>query len=301
QLNALSSDLFNDVNDALEKYDSDPEIRAIVITGSEKAFAAGADIQEMADKTFAEVYKTNFLWHWGKINEIKKPIIAAVNAMSCDIIYAGEKAIFGQPEIKLGVIPGAGGTQRLTRAIGKSKAMEIILTGKNFTAQEAEQWGLVSKIFPVDKLLDESIKLGQEIAGFSQPVTQAAKESINKSFELSLKEGNHFERRLFQTLFALKDKFEVLTINNDINYEYSGPYEACSKDSIKGLVCIFEKINNSITETILSTKLGLEQNIGSGQINNDDNGKKYQFNNVLNQQPDYSSWIDRILYLCDIN
>ncbi|CAJ0917909.1 11183_t:CDS:2 [Entrophospora sp. SA101] len=208
QLNALSSDLFNDVNDALEKYDSDPEIRAIVITGSEKAFAAGADIQEMADKTFAEVYKTNFLWHWGKINEIKKPIIAAVNAMSCDIIYAGEKAIFGQPEIKLGVIPGAGGTQRLTRAIGKSKAMEIILTGKNFTAQEAEQWGLVSKIFPVDKLLDESIKLGQEIAGFSQPVTQAAKESINKSFELSLKEGNHFERRLFQTLFALKDKFE---------------------------------------------------------------------------------------------
>jgi len=218
QLNALSSDLFHDVNDALEKYDSDSKIRAIVITGSEKAFAAGADIQEMADKKFAEVYKTNFLWHWGKINEIKKPIIAAVNgyalgggcelAMSCDIIYAGEKAIFGQPEIKLGVMPGAGGTQRLTRAIGKSKAMEIILTGKNFTAQEAEQWGLVSKIFPVDKLLDESIKLGQEIAGFSQPVTQAAKESVNKSFELTLREGNHFERRLFQTLFALEDKFE---------------------------------------------------------------------------------------------
>ncbi|CAG8451945.1 11806_t:CDS:2 [Diversispora eburnea] len=187
-LNALSTDLFHELNDVLEKFDNDPNVGAIVITGSEKAFAAGADIKEMVDKNFAQVYKTNFLGNWGKINEIRKPIIAAVNgfalgggcelAMSCDIIYAGETAKFGQPEIKLGVIPG--GTQRLTRAIGKSKAMEIILTGKNFTAQEAEKWGLVSKVFPVDKVLEEAIKLGQKIASFSQPSIQAAKESHDK-------------------------------------------------------------------------------------------------------------------------
>ncbi|CAG8529586.1 6757_t:CDS:2 [Paraglomus occultum] len=218
ELNALSSELFHEVNDALETYDSDSEIGAIVITGSEKAFAAGADIKEMRDKTFAEVYKTNFLGHWGRINDIKKPTIAAVNgyalgggcelAMSCDIIYAGDGAIFGQPEIKLGVIPGAGGTQRLTRAVGKSKAMEYALSGRPFTAQEAEKWGLVSKIFPKDQLLGEAIKLAEEIAGFSQPAIQACKEAVNSAYELSLKEGMHFERRLFQALFALNDKKE---------------------------------------------------------------------------------------------
>ncbi|RIA86152.1 ClpP/crotonase-like domain-containing protein [Glomus cerebriforme] len=224
-LNALSSDLIHEVNNALEKYDDDPNIGAIVITGNERAFAAGADIKEMMDKTFAEVYKTNFLGHWGKISDIKKPIIAAVNgfalgggcelAMSCDIIYAGDKAIFGQPEIKLGIIPGAGGTQRLVRAIGKSKAMEIVLTGRNFKAQEAEQWGLVSKVLPADKVLDEAIRLGQEIASLSQPSIQAAKESINKAFELSLKEGTHFERRLFYSLFGLNDKKEGMSAFTD--------------------------------------------------------------------------------------
>ncbi|CAG8481182.1 6631_t:CDS:2 [Funneliformis caledonium] len=220
-LNALSSDLFHEVNDALVKYDDDSNIGAIVITGSERAFAAGADIKEMSDQTFAQVYKSDFLGHWGKINDIKKPTIAAVNgfalgggcelAMCCDIIYAGEKALFGQPEIKLGVIPGAGGTQRLVRAIGKSKAMEIVLSGRNFSAQEAERWGLVSKILPSDKVLDEAIKLGQDIANLSQPAIQAAKESINAAFELSLKEGCHFERRLFQSLFSLNDQKEGMS------------------------------------------------------------------------------------------
>ncbi|CAG8576665.1 8355_t:CDS:2, partial [Scutellospora calospora] len=211
-LNSLSSDLFHEVNDALEKFDNDSSIGAIVITGNERVFAA--DIKEMLDKTFAKSYKTNFLGHWGKINDVKKPVIAAVNgfaqlgggcelAMSCDVIYAGEGAKFGQPEIKLGLIPGAGGTQRLTRAVGKSKAMEIVLSGRTFTAQEAEQWGLVSKVFPVNQVLEKAIELGQEFAGFSQPVIQAAKESVNAAYELSLKEGCHFERRLFQGIFSL--------------------------------------------------------------------------------------------------
>ncbi|CAG8481224.1 5250_t:CDS:2, partial [Cetraspora pellucida] len=188
-LNALSSNLFHEVNDALKKFDDDSSIGAIVITGNERVFSAGADIKEMADKTFSKSYVTNFLGHWGEINNIKKPVIAAVNgfalgggcelAMSCDIIYAGETAKFGQPEIKLGLIPGAGGTQRLTRVVGKSKAMEMVLSGRTFTAIEAEQWGLVSKVFPVGEVLEKSIELGQELAGFSQPVIQAAKESVN--------------------------------------------------------------------------------------------------------------------------
>ncbi|CAG8455894.1 18158_t:CDS:10 [Acaulospora morrowiae] len=226
-LNALSSDMFHEINEALEKFDNDPNIGAIVIAGNERAFAGkyimppGADITEMRGKTYAQVYKSNFLSNWGKINDVKKPTIAAVNgfalgggcelAMSCDIIYAGENAAFGQPEIKLGIIPGAGGTQRLTRAIGKSKAMEIVLTGKKFTAQDAEKWGLVSKVLPVDKVLEEAIKLGQEIASLSQPSVQAAKEAVNNAFELSLKEGNHFERRLFYSLFSLADKEEGIS------------------------------------------------------------------------------------------
>ncbi|CAG8451687.1 3031_t:CDS:2 [Cetraspora pellucida] len=217
-LNALSSDLFHEVNDALKKFDDDSSIGAIVITGNERVFSAGADIKEMADKTFSKSYVTNFLGHWGEINNIKKPVIAAVNgfalgggcelAMSCDIIYAGETAKFGQPEIKLGLIPGAGGTQRLTRVVGKSKAMEMVLSGRTFTALEAEQWGLVSKVFPVGEVLEKSIELGQELAGFSQPVIQAAKESVNAAYELSLREGCRFERRIFQALFSLNDSKE---------------------------------------------------------------------------------------------
>ncbi|CAG8615712.1 29978_t:CDS:2 [Gigaspora margarita] len=183
------------------------------------ALSTGADIKEMLNQTFANSYKTNFLFHWGEINNVKKPIIAAVNgfaqlgggcelAMSCDVIYAGETAKFGQPEIKLGLIPGAGGTQRLTRVIGKSKAMELVLSGRTFTAQEAEQWGLVSKVFPVGEVLEKAIELGQEFAGFSQPVVQAAKESVNAAYELSLREGCHFERRIFQALFSLNDSKE---------------------------------------------------------------------------------------------
>ncbi|CAG8764737.1 37053_t:CDS:2 [Racocetra persica] len=213
-LNALSSDLFHEVNDALKKFDNDSSIGAIVITGNEP----GADIKEMSDQTFSKSYVTNFLGHWGEINNVKKPVIAAVNgfalgggcelAMSCDVIYAGETAKFGQPEIKLGLIPGAGGTQRLTRVVGKSKAMEIVLSGRTFTAQEAEQWGLVSKVFPVGELLEKTIELGQEFAGFSQPVIQAAKESVNSAYELSLREGCRFERRIFQALFSLSDSKE---------------------------------------------------------------------------------------------
>ncbi|EPZ33336.1 enoyl-CoA hydratase mitochondrial precursor [Rozella allomycis CSF55] len=188
-LNALNDKVFHELNKALAESDTDTGVGAIVITGNEKAFAAGADIKEMQDKTFVSNYTGNFLSHWTNVTKIRKPIIAAVNgfalgggcelAMMCDIIYAGEHAKFGQPEIKLGTIPGAGGTQRLIRAIGKSKAMEMILTGKFITAQEAERCGLVSKVFPADKLLDESIKLANTIASFSKPVVQMAKESVN--------------------------------------------------------------------------------------------------------------------------
>lgn len=217
-LNALCSDLFHEVNDAMDKLDNDPSVGAIVLTGSEKSFAAGADIKEMAEQTFAENYKTNFLHHWTDITRVRKPIIAAVNgyafgggcelAMMCDIIYAGEKALFGQPEIKLGTIPGAGGSQRLTKAIGKSRAMEVVLTGKNITAQEAKEWGLVSKVFPVETLVDEAVKLGEEISKMSRPVAQMCKEAVNKSYELSLNEGLNYERRLFQASFSLEDQKE---------------------------------------------------------------------------------------------
>jgi len=218
-LNALSSALFHEVNDALFKFDSDDSVGAIVITGSEKAFAAGADIKEMKDNVAIECYKNNFLGHWTDITQAKKPIIAAVNgfalgggcelAMMCDIIYAGEKAVFGQPEIKLGTIPGAGGTQRLVKAVGKSKAMEICLTGSvNLNAEEAERLGLVSKVLPADQLVDEAVKTAEKIASMSQPMVQMIKESINQSFELSLSSGLRFERRLFQSTFGTHDQRE---------------------------------------------------------------------------------------------
>ncbi|KAJ1903188.1 putative enoyl-CoA hydratase, mitochondrial [Coemansia sp. S100] len=219
-LNALCSELFYEINDALSRFDNDSGIGAVVLTGSERAFAAGADIKEMKDTEFVNNYKGNFLGHWvEQISKMRKPIIAAVNgyalgggcelAMMCDIIYAGEKAVFGQPEINLGTIPGAGGTQRLTHAVGKSKAMEMILTGSvNLNAQEAMSYGLVSRVFPPEKLLEETIKTAAKIAAKGAVSVQMAKEAVNQAYELGLSSGLHFERRLFQATFATKDQKE---------------------------------------------------------------------------------------------
>ncbi|KAJ3412357.1 putative enoyl-CoA hydratase, mitochondrial [Chytridiales sp. JEL 0842] len=217
-LNALSSPLMKDLNDALREFDADESVGAIVLTGSEKAFAAGADIKEMSNLTFVDNYKKNFIGDWTGLTSIRKPIIAAVNgfalgggcevAMMCDIIYAGDKARFGQPEIKLGTIPGAGGTQRLTQAVGKAKAMDLVLTGGFIDAVEAEKAGLVAKIFPADKLVEEAVKSAATIASYSLPVVMMAKEAVNKSFEMSLAEGLNLERRLFHSTFALHDQKE---------------------------------------------------------------------------------------------
>ncbi|KAL6487047.1 hypothetical protein MHYP_G00036730 [Metynnis hypsauchen] len=220
-LNALCDDLILEVNKALDGFEQDSEVGAVVITGSEKAFAAGADIKEMQNRTFHECYGGNFLAHWNKVSAVKKPVIAAVNgfalgggcelAMMCDIIYAGEKAQFGQPEILLGTIPGAGGTQRLTRAVGKSLAMEMVLTGDRISAQEAKQSGLVSKVFPVDQVVSEAIRCGEKIASNSKLVSAMAKEAVNGAFELSLTEGNRLEKRLFHSTFATEDRKEGMT------------------------------------------------------------------------------------------
>ncbi|KAH6572677.1 hypothetical protein BASA50_000467 [Batrachochytrium salamandrivorans] len=217
-LNALNSKLMKELNEALVDFDADASVGAMVLTGSEKAFAAGADIKEMASLTFVGNYKTNFLADWTGIVSIRKPIIAAVNgfalgggcevAMMCDMIYAGETAKFGQPEIKLGTIPGAGGSQRLTQAVGKAKAMDLVLTGDMMNAQEAEKAGLVARIFPVADLVAESVKSAEKIASYSQPVVMMAKEAVNKSFEMSLAEGLNLERRLFHCTFGTKDQKE---------------------------------------------------------------------------------------------
>jgi len=220
-LNALCNGLMLEVSKALDTMENDNKIGAIVITGSEKAFAAGADIKEMQNNTFSQCVKGNFLEHWNRVSKTYKPVIAAVNgyalgggcelAMMCDIIYAGENAKFGQPEILIGTIPGAGGTQRLPRSVGKSKAMEMALTGAQVPAQEAEKMGLVSKVFPVDKLLEETIKLGEKIAGNSQLITKLCKESVNIAFETTLAEGLHFEKRMFHGTFATQDRKEGMT------------------------------------------------------------------------------------------
>lgn len=217
-LNALCDVLMKEVSNALDDFEKDSTVGAIVITGNNKAFAAGADIKEMQDKTFQDCFAGNFLNHWTKVTETKKPVIAAVNgyalgggcelAMMCDIIYAGEKAKFGQPEILLGTIPGAGGTQRLIRSIGKSKAMEMVLTGDPINAQEAEKAGLASKVFPPDQLVDQAVKLGDKLSKLSKLAIAIAKEAVNTANEVSLQEGLHFEKRLFHSTFATDDRRE---------------------------------------------------------------------------------------------
>jgi enoyl-CoA hydratase len=217
-LNALSAGLIEDLNAALAAFEADAGIGAIVLTGSEKAFAAGADIKEMQDKTFADVFLADFISRWENVSKARKPVIAAVAgfalgggcelAMMCDFILAADTAKFGQPEIKLGVIPGAGGTQRLTRAVGKSKAMEMCLTGRMMDAAEAERSGLVSRIVPAADLLDEALKTAASIASLSASAVYAAKESVNRAFETTLAEGVKFERRIFHSLFATEDQKE---------------------------------------------------------------------------------------------
>ncbi len=218
-LNALSSGLVEDLGKALDGFEDDDGIRAVVITGSEKAFAAGADIKEMASKSFVDCYVQEFITKgWERITTCRKPIIAAVAgyalgggcevAMMCDIIIAADNAKFGQPEITLGIIPGAGGTQRLTRAVGKAKAMDMILTGRQMDAAEAERVGLVSRVVAPDALLDESLKAAERIADMSLPSIMMAKESVNRAFESSLAEGILFERRMFHATFALEDQKE---------------------------------------------------------------------------------------------
>jgi len=219
QLNALNDQLMTELGRALQAFDADPAISCMVITGSEKAFAAGADIGGMANYSFADVYRGDFITrNWEAIRSVRKPVIAAVSgfalgggcelAMMCDFIIAADNARFGQPEIKLGIIPGAGGTQRLPRAVGKAKAMDLALTGRMMDATEAERSGLVSRVVPLDKLMDEALGAALMISEYSQIATIAAKESVNRAFEGSLSDGVMFERRLFHALFATADQKE---------------------------------------------------------------------------------------------
>lgn len=219
QLNALNDQLMTELGVALKAFDADDHIGCVVITGSEKAFAAGADIAAMSQLSFTDVYKGDFITrNWETLRSIRKPVIAAVSgfalgggcelAMMCDFIIAAENAKFGQPEIKLGIIPGAGGTQRLPRSVGKSKAMDLILTGRMMDAQEAERAGLVSRVVPVDKLQDEALAAALTICNYSLPSVLAAKEAVNRAFEGSLNDGLGFERRLFHAMFATEDQKE---------------------------------------------------------------------------------------------
>ncbi|XP_022103455.1 enoyl-CoA hydratase, mitochondrial-like [Acanthaster planci] len=217
-LNALCDALMDDVSNALQKFEADKEVSCIILTGSQKAFAAGADIKEMAGYTFQSVYSGNFLAHWDQVTRTKKPVIAVVNgyalgggcelAMMCDIIYAGDKAKFGQPEILLGTIPGAGGTQRLTRAVGKSVAMEMVLSGDPITGQEAKEMGLVSKVFPSEEVLDKAIELAEKIGKNSKLTVAMGKEAVNAAHELSLQEGLKTEKKIFYATFATEDRKE---------------------------------------------------------------------------------------------
>ena len=217
-LNAINAKLIEDVGQALDAFERDGEIGAIVLTGSDKAFAAGADIKQMVDKEFIDVHGDDFIQRWERIGECRKPVIAAVAgfalgggceiAMMCDFILAADNAKFGQPEIRLGTIPGAGGTQRLTRLVGKSKAMEMILTGRMMDADEAERAGLVSRVVPAGELIGEALKVATQIAALSRPVVTMAKDAVNRAYETTLAEGVRAERRLFQSTFALDDRRE---------------------------------------------------------------------------------------------
>ena len=218
ELNALNLQLMGELRDALKQLDEEEQVRAIIITGSERAFAAGADIKQMAGKTAIDMLLVDQFSTWDQIRKTKKPVIAAVSgfalgggcelAMTCDMIIASETAMFGQPEIKIGVMPGAGGTQRLTKAIGKAKAMEMVLTGKFMTAAEAEKHGLVNRVVPVELYLEEAYRLAEEVAQMSPVAARLAKESVNRAFETQLDEGLHFERKNFYLCFASDDQKE---------------------------------------------------------------------------------------------
>jgi enoyl-CoA hydratase len=217
-LNALNSALIGELNQTLDAFEADAAIGAVVITGSEKAFAAGADIKEMASKSYIDVYGEDFISSWERITRFRKPVIAAVAgfalgggcelAMMCDFIIAADTAKFGQPEITLGIMPGAGGTQRLTRFVGKSKAMEMCLTGRMMDAAEAERAGLVSRVVAADDLLAEAMKAAGKIAAMSLPAVMMTKETINRAYETTLSEGVRFERRVFHAMFATEDQKE---------------------------------------------------------------------------------------------
>jgi enoyl-CoA hydratase len=220
-LNALNHTLKDELLDAVEAFGRDADVGCILITGSDKAFAAGADIKEMADKTYIDIFRADYTADYERLTRVRKPVIAAVAgfalgggcelAMMCDFIIAADNAKFGQPEIKLGIIPGIGGTQRLARAVGKAKAMDLILTGRMMDAAEAERSGLVARVVPAASLMEEAIKVAETIAALSQPSLIAAKEAVNRSFETSLAEGVRFERRVFHALFATKDRKEGMT------------------------------------------------------------------------------------------
>ncbi len=218
-LNALNDALMDELGDALARFDADQGIGAMVVTGSDKAFAAGADIGAMKDRGYMDVYKGEYITrNWERIKAIRKPVIAAVAgyalgggcelAMMCDMLFAADTARFGQPEIKLGIIPGAGGTQRLPRAVGKAKAMDLVLTGRMMDAAEAERAGLVSRVVSADKLIGEALAAAAQIAEFSLPSVMMAKEAVNRAYESPLAEGMLFERRLFHALFATEDQKE---------------------------------------------------------------------------------------------
>ncbi len=217
-LNALNTQVMRELTSAAAEFDEDPGIGAIIITGSAKAFAAGADIKEMSELSFSEVYESDLFAAWGKLAAVRTPLIAAVAgyalgggcelAMICDVLIAADTAKFGQPEIKLGVLPGMGGSQRLTRAIGKAKAMDLILTGRTIDAAEAERSGLVSRVVPADTLLDEAAAVATAISQMSRSAARMAKEAVNRAFESTLAEGLLYERRLFHSAFATEDQTE---------------------------------------------------------------------------------------------
>ena len=217
-LNALNSALMDELIAALQEYDADPAVGCILVTGSEKAFAAGADIKQMAQASVVEMIDSPFIGYWDKLGRISKPIVAAVSgwclgggcelAMACDLIVAAESAVFGQPEINLGIIPGAGGTQRLTRAVGKSIAMDMVLTGRRLSAQEALQYGIIARLLPTEGFAAAAVAVAAEIAAKSPIALRIAKEAVNHAFELPLAEGIHLERRLFNMLFATADQKE---------------------------------------------------------------------------------------------